>query len=238
MQMRAPILGRVAVDAGLVTRHTLRGPSWRRLLPDVYIEADAMLDHRSWCAAVTLTLPGGSAIDRCSAAYLHGVDLLPTDAPVTVTMPQPSHSWPRSRVSVTRTTLGPDDIATVDGMPVTTPVRTAFDLARQHRIGPAVAALDALCRQHLVTVAEVAGYARSWRRLRGAGLLIKRLALVDPRAESPMESRLRGADRDGGVAGARPAVRGAGQAESVRGAGGSGVAGAAGCCGVRRGPAS
>lgn len=189
--LAAPFRGRDAIAGGLITRHVLRGPSWRQLLPDIYVEAGASLDHRLWCAAVALTLGDGSAIDRDGAAYLHGVDLLPTDAPVTVTVPKATHPWRHPRVRVFRTTLEPGDVVTLSGIPVTTPVRTAFDLGRQQHLTPAVTALDALCRQHLVTVAEVAAYARTRRQLRGAGLLLRRLPLVDPRAESPMESRLR-----------------------------------------------
>jgi hypothetical protein len=60
----------------------LKGRSWRRLMHDVYIAADAYEpeDHRMWCAAVALTLNSGEAIDRYSAAFLWGVDLLPRSA--------------------------------------------------------------------------------------------------------------------------------------------------------------
>ncbi|WP_285682194.1 DUF559 domain-containing protein [Actinoplanes sp. NBRC 103695] len=169
----------------------LRGPSWRQLLPDVYVDAGATLDHRLWCAAVALTLRGDSAIDRYSAAHLHGVELLPPDAPVTVTVPKPAHPWRHPRVRTFRTMLEPGDRIVLDGIPVTTGLRTAFDLGRQPDPAAAVAALDALCRSRLATVAEVARYAGDRRHLQGARLLLRRLPLVDPRAESPMESRLR-----------------------------------------------
>lgn len=176
---------------GLVTRHMLAGPSWRRLLPDTYAAADATVDHRLWCSAVALTLHERSAIDRYSAAYLYGVDLLPHDAPVTVTVPKATHPWRHPRVRVFRTFLDAEDIVELAGMPVTTPVRTAFDLGRQEHLAPAVAAVDALCRRHLVTVAEIADYICAHRGLQRARTLLTRLPLIDPRAESPMESRLR-----------------------------------------------
>jgi hypothetical protein len=186
-----PFLGRDAVDRRLVTRHMLRGPSWRQLLPDVYVAADTDLDHCVWCAAVALTLRGTGAIDRYSAAYLHGVDLLPPDAPVSVTVPKPTHRWRHPRVRTFRTILEPDEFVGLDGIPVTTALRTAFDLGRQPDLMAAVIALDALSHRHLVTVAELAEYGHPRRQLRGARTLLRRLPLVEPRSESPMESRLR-----------------------------------------------
>ncbi|MEV6491120.1 DUF559 domain-containing protein [Actinoplanes sp. NPDC051633] len=189
--MAGPFRGRDAVARGLVTRDLLIGPSWRRLLPDVYVAADAVTDHRTWCAAVALTLPAAGAVDRYSAAFLHGLDLLPPDAPVTVTVPTRTHLWAHPRVRPFRTALDPADVMRVEGIPVTSPLRTAFDLGRQRHLGPSVVAVDAMCHRHLVTIADLADYARARRQLRGARQLIARLPLVEPRSESVMESRLR-----------------------------------------------
>ena len=186
-----PFRGRDGVARGLVTWRCLEGPSWRRLLPDVYVAADSLVDHRTWCAAVALNLPASGAIDRYSAALLHGVDMLPSDAPVSVTVPTRTHLWTHPRVRTYRTHLDPADVVWIDGMRVTTPLRTAFDLGRQRQFGPAVEALDALCHRHLATPAELADYARPRRQLRGARLLMSRLPLVEPNSESVRESRLR-----------------------------------------------
>jgi hypothetical protein len=53
-------------------------------------------------------------------------------------------------VAVRYTTLAPDDVVMLAGLPVTSPERTAFDLGRR---GPRVAALiamDAILRQRIV----------------------------------------------------------------------------------------
>jgi hypothetical protein len=190
--LAGPFRGRDGVAQRLVTRDVLEGPSWRHLLPDVYVAADAVVDHRTWCSAVALNLPASGAIDRYSAAFLHGVDLLAADAPVSVTVPTRTHLWAHPRIRTFRTAaLAPEDVVEVDGMPVTTPLRTAFDLGRQPHLGPAVVALDAMCHVHLVTIADLADYAWPRRQLRGARLLRTRLQLVEPRSESVMESRLR-----------------------------------------------
>jgi hypothetical protein len=76
------------------------------------------------------------------------------------------------------------------GMPVTTPVRTAFDLGRQRHRTHALIALDAMCRR-LVRLPEVAQYATERAGWPGVAKLRVLLRLVDTRAESPMETRLR-----------------------------------------------
>jgi hypothetical protein len=179
----------------------LRGREWRRLLPDVYVHAYGFDpdDHRMWCRAVGITLGHGSAVDRYSAAHLWGVDLLRTRQIVSVTVPRGerprSHPWRR----VTRTALADADIERLDGVPVTTPRRTAFDLGRQPSRQAAVIALDAMCHLHLARAADLAEYAERHRRKRGARRLARRLSLVEPLSESPMESVLRLQLHDAGL---------------------------------------
>lgn len=84
-----------------------------------------------WCDAIALSLHPGEAVDGLSAAFLWGVDLLPKSAPVSVSVPMRSSSS-RNRnlmLAVTRTTLPPADVTTFSGIRLTTPLRTAFDLA-------------------------------------------------------------------------------------------------------------
>jgi very-short-patch-repair endonuclease len=179
----------------------LRGPGWRRLLPDVYVHADVFDpdDHRMWCKAVGITLGKGSAVDRYSAAFLWGVDLLGSRRIVSVTVPRGerprSHPWRR----VTRTALADVDIECLDGVPVTTPRRTAFDLGRQPSRQATVIALDAMCHVNLARPADLAEDAERHRRKRGARRLGERLSLVEPLTESPMETVLRLLVRDAGL---------------------------------------
>jgi hypothetical protein len=170
----------------------LRGPSWRRLFPDVYVNAEAYdaHDHRMWCDAVALTLRDGEAIDRYSAAFLWGVDLLPRDAPVTVSVLRAARVWPHPRRKVVRTALAREDVTVLAGIPLTTPLRTAIDLGRQADRTRALIALDAMCHRKLVRISELEEHA-GLRSLKGCRRLRELLTLVDPRAESPMETRLR-----------------------------------------------
>lgn len=74
---------------------------------------------------------------------------------------------------------------------MTTPARTALDIAARYPEGPAVAAIDALARATHLEVADVELLAERYRGRRGARRVPPTLALVDPGAESPRETWLR-----------------------------------------------
>ncbi|MEU9507518.1 DUF559 domain-containing protein [Micromonospora sp. NPDC048170] len=188
-----PFRASAAVADGLLTRAMLRGPAWRRLLPDVYVHRDALRapDHRLWCDAVALLLPTGAAIAGASAAYLWGVDLLARDAPVSVLLPRSARLRPHPRLGVTRSNLPESDLARFGGLPVTTPLRTAFDLGRQAPRDEALVAVDALLHRRVLKLPALSAYANIRRRWPGLPLLREVLALAEPLSESPMETRLR-----------------------------------------------
>ncbi|MFC6019627.1 DUF559 domain-containing protein [Plantactinospora solaniradicis] len=188
-----PFVGSRAVAEGLLTKAMLRGPSWHRLLPDVYVHVDGYRenDHRMWCDAAALVLPPGAAIGGLSAAYLWGVDLLPRTGPVSVVLPEAVRLRPRPQLTVTRSTLSAQDVTTFAGLPVTTPVRTAFDLGRRPPRTSAVVAIDALFNRRLVKPAALSGYFVDRAGWPGVALLREVLSLAEPESESPMETRLR-----------------------------------------------
>jgi uncharacterized protein DUF559 len=188
----APFRGSDAVRAGLLRKSQLKGSTWRRLFMDVYVHGSVALTHLARCQAVALILPAGAALSGGSAAYLLGADVLAVDAPVEVTVP-PRLRMPRHPGVVTRyAELRPEDVVVRSGLPMTAPVRTAFDLARRRGLEEAVVAVDAMlraCRLQRDAIAAYAGDGRSaWHRV---GRLSAVLALVAPGAESPMETRLR-----------------------------------------------
>lgn len=78
----------------------------------------------------------------------------------------------------------------MDGINVTTPVRTAIDLARRHPLSTAVPAIDALVRATRISVTDALAATRQPGRHGMAGAR-QALELVDPGAESPRETWLR-----------------------------------------------
>jgi hypothetical protein len=79
----------------------------------------------------------------------------------------------------------------VDGLPVTTPERTALDLARRYPVDKAVAMIDSLARATRLKVADVELLAERSKGRRGIRRARTALDLVDPGAESPRETWLR-----------------------------------------------
>jgi hypothetical protein len=94
-------------------------------------------------------------------------------------------------VLVHRTSLRPVDRVVVDDIPMTSPVRTAWDVATLETVPTAVALLDGMVRQGYVGEAQLGSMLVEmrgrWRHARAE----KVFALVDGRSESPPESWVR-----------------------------------------------
>ncbi len=92
---------------------------------------------------------------------------------------------------VHRDTLLPDEITQVGDVRCTTPLRTAFDLARRPDRDDAVVAVDRLANRHRFHPERLAEYCIRHRGRRGVGRVSEVLALATPYSGSPMETRLR-----------------------------------------------
>jgi hypothetical protein len=95
------------------------------------------------------------------------------------------------RLLVRNETLGDDETGWRVRLPVTTPVRTAFDIGRHLRRHQAVARLDALMRATAFSIEDVELLAKRYRGARGIRALRAVLPIVDGGAASPQETRLR-----------------------------------------------
>lgn len=139
-----------------------------------------------------MLLPSAGAISGRSAAFLHGVDVLrSTTDPVEVTVPRLDPLTCRPGIVVRRALLPNSDVERICGARVTTPLRTAFDLARLEDPVEAVVCLDALLHAGLLREAELCSYIAVHPRWRGVRRAAVALDDADGAAESPMESRLR-----------------------------------------------
>lgn len=184
-------LGSSAIAEGAISRKQLRLLGYRRLVQGVYADPGLQLDHRLRCAGVALLLPAGTAIGGHSAAAWHGAPFAGPHDPVTVLRPADVR-WAGPRgVRVHRTVLDPAEVRDADGVPVSTALRTAWDVAALEPVGTAVAALDAMvrhgsvCREELTS--RLAHGAGEW----GVCRVRRTLGLIDPRAESAPESKVR-----------------------------------------------
>jgi transcriptional regulator with AbiEi antitoxin domain of type IV toxin-antitoxin system len=166
----------------------------RRVGQGVYAVAQAPNTIEFRAAALSLVVSPEAVITDRSAAWLHGIDLLPRSRQslmpaIQVHLP-PGNRSRRPAVTSGERMLAKRDITTVHGLRVTTPLRTACDLGRSLWRYDALAALDQFLRlgvgheELLEEITRFKGY-RGVIQLRYLG------PIADPRAESVAESALR-----------------------------------------------
>ncbi len=183
-------LGSEAVAAGLITWGRLRGRTYRRIFPDVYAPADLRdgLRLRS-LAAYLFARDRGGVLGGFSAALLLGADCAPPRASAEVLVER--YVRPRPGLLVRYGTPSGPDVTTEAGCTVTSARRTAWDLCRRLPPAEAVVALDALARVGRFRPDELLHRRVAEPGARGCRSLDAVVALADPRAESPPETRLR-----------------------------------------------
>jgi hypothetical protein len=184
-------VGSHAVAEGVLTRRQLRERSYRRLVHGVYADPSLEFDHRLRCTGVALLLPPGTAIAGYSAAAWHGAPLAAAADPVTVVR-SPAVAWKGPReVHVHQAELPPSDVERHADVPVTSALRTAWDVAAWEPLGTAVATLDAMVRAGSVDLADLRRLLVDASGRKGVVRVRRAVPLVDPRAESAPESRVR-----------------------------------------------
>ena len=189
-RLTGAFIGSHAIAQGHLTRGELRALGYRRLVQGVYADPAVPFDHRLRCQGVALLLPKGAVIGGHSAAAWYGAPFAAPMDPVTVLRP-PDVLWRGPRgVRVHRTVLTPDDVHD-DDVPVSSALRTAWDVAALETLPTAVAVLDAMVRTGHVRLADLGALAEHGAGRWGVTRIRRAVPLVDPSAESPPESRVR-----------------------------------------------
>jgi hypothetical protein len=184
-----PFLAAAAIDAGLLTKAQLRSAAWIRLSRGVYIDSSVVVTHLVRIAGANLVLPPDAVVSGRSAAVMWGVAMDDLDVPVDVLTPR--QFGPVAGLAI-RTGRVPDhDVTTRRGTHITTPLRTAWELARILPEPVAVEWIDALARRRRLSRAALATEAARRAGTHGSRRAARTLAMCDPRAESAAESRLR-----------------------------------------------
>lgn len=189
MELDGPFRGSAAVAAGALSRDVLTGARYRRLFRDIYVPAALPVDLALRSRAAALLVGPDGALAGFSAAELLGASCGPASAPAEVSCPRPRRSVPG--LLVHRGRLDPDEIVLRAGTRLTTPARTAYDLARRLDLREAVAAVDTLAHRCSVALDELRELRSRHLGTPGNRRVEPVLRLVDPRSESPMESRIR-----------------------------------------------
>jgi hypothetical protein len=186
----APFRGSEARALGLVSRGELYGPRFVRLFPDVFapVALEPDLAVRS-LAAYLLVRDRGGVLAGYSAARLLGADCAPRNAPAEVLVPGYVRAHRELRIGYAW--VPEPDVTLAAGCRVTTAPRTGWDLARRLPLLEAVVAVDALAHRTAFDPADLLARRAGEPGARGCRRLASVVALSDPRAESPMETRLR-----------------------------------------------
>jgi very-short-patch-repair endonuclease len=182
--------GSAAIGAGLVTRRALQGPRFQRLYPDTYVRREPRPGFDLRSQAAFRYVEGRGALSGYSAAELLGASCGRPEAPAEVVVwggRQRAHPG----LIVSHRPVEPRELVGVGGILVTSPLRTAFDLARRGRLVERVVAVDALANARDFAPDLLLFYGARYRGARGNLDLAEVLTLADRRAASPMETRLR-----------------------------------------------
>lgn len=194
-----------------VSRVVLRRLLDRHLVREVvrggYVVAQVRDTLEVRAAALRLVVPDSAVVTDRTAAWHHGVDVLPRLAahepvPIDVFSREGSRLR-RPGVASGIRELRDTDVVLVRGIRVTSPLRTALDLGRLLPRYDAIGALDAFVRLG-VCEQELAWGVHRFKGYRGVLQLRELVPLADPRAESMPESALRLHGKDAGLPSLQP----------------------------------
>lgn len=191
-----PFTAAALPDLGLTPRELRRALEQRRvrrLVRGVYIDAATPDSIQLRAAALRLVVRQTQVVVDRTAAWLHGIDAyaaveLEAGPPVEACALRGSTRTRLDGVRGRTRDLAPEDVMRLDGLHVTTPLRTALDLGCHLRRREAFAALCGLARKHGMTALDLATAADRFRRRRGVLQLRELIPIVDPRVESPREA--------------------------------------------------
>jgi hypothetical protein len=187
---QAPFTSAMARAEGLTSRQ-LQSSRFRRLFHGVYVDARLPVTPRLLARAVALVLPPGAVVAGTTAALLHGADVRRGAETAIEVVVARDDQVRRTGVMARAALLEAGDVTTVLGVPCLSPVRVAFDLARQRRFVDAVVGVDAMCNRGGCCLNELAAYVAGhpgWRGVRWAREVLEH---AEPLSESVMETRQR-----------------------------------------------
>lgn len=181
-----PFIGTEAVAAGLSRRQLRR--KHVAVYRDVYLPRGQQLTARTRAEAAWLWARRNGTLAGLSAAAMHGSRWIdPHDPAELIRVCDPVDG-----VVIHRDKLAADERCVVDGIPTTTPARTAYDVGRAaDTLTEAVIRLDALACATDLSSTDIAPLIERHRGARGIVQLREAVQLMDGGGESPQETRTR-----------------------------------------------
>jgi hypothetical protein len=177
----------------------LSGPLWRSPFRGVHAWAATDSDEplqRAYDAAALL--PPAGAVGGWAACQIGGARELDgrgpsgqEQRPVLLCLPPELRVRRGPGIRPMRSTLEPGDVTELCGVRLTTPLRTAFDLARTEPLVDGVVAVDYLARGRPEFLADLLDYTRTHSALKGSRRALAVARRATCRSRSAGETRLR-----------------------------------------------
>lgn len=188
-------------DSGLPTAMTPRAITrdFMRVHRGVYADPGTPLDPVETIRAAWLRAGPDTVVGGISAAVAHGATFFDPGERVEL-IRHPTGQGRRTRnVRIIRADLDTADVVSVHGMPVTSPVRTAFDLGRRSPGWVGLAHLDDITRATDLDLGALWRFIVAHPAMRGVRQIRGLIPWIDAGAESPGESWTRFLILDGGL---------------------------------------
>ncbi len=185
--MAEPFIGSEAVASGTLTPYALRN-GFVSIHRNVFIPRDAEVTAVVRAKAAWLWSQRRGVVAGRSASALHGAKWVDANHPAAIIY-ENRHAPAAIRTWSDR--IENDETALLGGIKVTTPARTALDLACRYPVAKAVTAIDSLARATQLKTADVELLAERYKGRRGIRRARIAVSLVDAGAESPRETWLR-----------------------------------------------
>ncbi len=190
--LEGPFPRQHAYAAGLTDKQ-LRSRCWRRLFRNVFIHVAVPLSHDVRLKAILLAAPRGAIVTGLTAAWLFGAWSPRPGAilPLELGVRREDRNTSGARSLTRRIVLDPVDINEWNGVAVTSPERTCFQLMARSSLVEAVVFADAFQHGGLVTQRGLMRFADErphWPHVRKVRIAVD---LSRHEAASPGETRLR-----------------------------------------------
>lgn len=201
----------LGISRGRLARYLEEG-TVRRVLHAVYLPAHLEDTPRLRARCATLVLPAHCVVSDRSAAWIHGIDCysysdLAVPPPLEVVSMDGNDRTQRADAFGGKRALLTEDVCVIEGICVTTPLRTACDLACQRGRHRALAVLDAFRREYGLELADFRPILARYVGRRGVIQLRELVGHSSPLAESQPESWTRLTIIDEGWPAPEPQVR-------------------------------
>lgn len=170
-------------------RTQLREGRWWRVVRGAYAPVELPDDPETRAAALRLVVPSHAVPSHRTALWLLGLDVLGDGLDLTV--PRGRHSLDRPGVRISSARLPDEELVLLQGGLAVSAARAFVDVARGEGLVEAVVVGDAVLRSGAATLAQLHAAVHRARGLPGVTGARLVLPHLEPRSESPMESRLR-----------------------------------------------